>query len=257
MSVHSPPQHGRGVRSDELSTRFNLPAREVDGDWRDEQECVDGPPAKLRTTVTEEHPAHDSQFQCLAGHRLRPFDQCLSRVRAWLRLLLCPPDACLSRPLSGARFRNANYIAKPTAARLLRKTLPAKAIRPKPIAIGTNTDPYQPIEARYRITREVLEVCLETRHPVMITTKSDRVLRDHRLAGRAGAAPAHPSLDLGYQPRCQALRQARTARGDARASGSKPCGGWARQAFRPMSRSRQSSLLLLDGEMEAILHARA
>jgi DNA repair photolyase len=44
--------------------------------------------------------------------------------------------------------------------------------------MGTNTDPYQPIEGRYRITRSVLEICLETRHPVTITTKSDRVLRD-------------------------------------------------------------------------------
>ena len=44
--------------------------------------------------------------------------------------------------------------------------------------MGTNTDPYQPIEDRYRITRSVLEVCLETRHPVTITTKSARVLRD-------------------------------------------------------------------------------
>lgn len=44
--------------------------------------------------------------------------------------------------------------------------------------MGTNTDPYQPIETRYRITREVLEVCLEARHPVTITTKSDRVLDD-------------------------------------------------------------------------------
>jgi DNA repair photolyase len=44
--------------------------------------------------------------------------------------------------------------------------------------MGTNTDPYQPIEGRYRITRQVLEVCLETRHPVTITTKSDRVLHD-------------------------------------------------------------------------------
>lgn len=44
--------------------------------------------------------------------------------------------------------------------------------------MGTNTDPYQPIEDRYRITRAILEVCLETRHPVIITTKSDRILRD-------------------------------------------------------------------------------
>jgi DNA repair photolyase len=49
--------------------------------------------------------------------------------------------------------------------------------------MGTNTDPYQPIEGRYRITRQVLEVCLEARHPVTITTKSDRVLRDLDLIG--------------------------------------------------------------------------
>jgi DNA repair photolyase len=44
--------------------------------------------------------------------------------------------------------------------------------------MGTNTDPYQPIEARYGITRSCVEVLLETRHPLTITTKSDRVLRD-------------------------------------------------------------------------------
>ena len=44
--------------------------------------------------------------------------------------------------------------------------------------MGTNTDPYQPIEIDYRITRGILEVCLETRHPVTITTKSARVIRD-------------------------------------------------------------------------------
>ena len=44
--------------------------------------------------------------------------------------------------------------------------------------MGTNTDPYQPIEADYRITRNILKVCLEARHPVTITTKSARVIRD-------------------------------------------------------------------------------
>ena len=44
--------------------------------------------------------------------------------------------------------------------------------------MGTNTDPYQPIESRYRITRQVLELCLELRHPVTVTTKSARVLDD-------------------------------------------------------------------------------
>ena len=49
--------------------------------------------------------------------------------------------------------------------------------------MGTNTDPYQPIEEHYQLTRQVLEVCLETRHPVTITTKSARVLRDLDLLG--------------------------------------------------------------------------
>jgi DNA repair photolyase len=44
--------------------------------------------------------------------------------------------------------------------------------------MGTNTDPYQPIEERWRITRSIIELLLETRHPFTITTKSDRVLRD-------------------------------------------------------------------------------
>jgi DNA repair photolyase len=50
--------------------------------------------------------------------------------------------------------------------------------------MGTNTDPYQPIEGRYRITRSLLELCLETHHPVTITTKSDRVLRDLDLLAK-------------------------------------------------------------------------
>ena len=47
-----------------------------------------------------------------------------------------------------------------------------------PIAMGTNTDPYQPIEASWRITRACIEVLAQCRHPLMITTKSDRVVRD-------------------------------------------------------------------------------
>ncbi|AKH41738.1 DNA repair photolyase [Altererythrobacter atlanticus] len=91
---------------------------------------------------------------------------------------------CFARPshayhdLSPGLDFETKLFAKPDAARLLRETLARRRYRPRPIAMGTNTDPYQPIESRYRITREILEICLETRHPVTITTKSDRVLRD-------------------------------------------------------------------------------
>src|SRR5206468_9060404 len=55
----------------------------------------------------------------------------------------------------------------------------------RPSAMGTNTDPYQPIEQRWRVTRSLVELLLETRHPFTITTKSDRVLRDLDLLKQA------------------------------------------------------------------------
>jgi DNA repair photolyase len=69
--------------------------------------------------------------------------------------------------------------------------------------MGTNTDPYQPIEERWRITRSLLELLLECRHPFTITTKSDRVLRDLDLLkpaaelGIASVAISVTSLDPG------------------------------------------------------------
>lgn len=91
---------------------------------------------------------------------------------------------CYARPthayhdLSPGLDFETKLFAKPNAAALLRETLAKSGYKPAPIAMGTNTDPYQPIEERYRITRQVLEVCLEVKHPVTITTKSARVVRD-------------------------------------------------------------------------------
>ena len=168
---------GRGAQSERVSTRFNLPQREEDGDWRDVHDLVDGPVEKLRTTVTLEHPKAIVSFNRSPDV---PFDRSINAYRG------CEHGCiyCFARPthayhdLSPGLDFETKLFAKPEAARLLRETLAKHSYRPAPIAMGTNTDPYQPIETRYRITREVLEVCLETRHPVTITTKSDRVLRD-------------------------------------------------------------------------------
>ena len=62
--------------------------------------------------------------------------------------------------------------AKPDAARLLEKELAAPGYEPRTIAIGTNTDPYQPIEREWRIMRQILEVLSKANHPVGIVTKS-------------------------------------------------------------------------------------
>ena len=172
-----PLVRGRGAQSSSASTRFNLTAREADGDWRDVHDLVDGPVDKLRTTVTEEHPKAIVTFNSSPDV---PFDRSINAYRG------CEHGCiyCFARPthafhdLSPGLDFETKLFAKPDAARLLRETLAKPSYRPAPIAMGTNTDPYQPIDMRYRITRAVLEVCLETRHPVTITTKSDRVLHD-------------------------------------------------------------------------------
>ena len=67
---------------------------------------------------------------------------------------------------------------KADAARLLRAELARPGYRCQPIMLGANTDPYQPVEKRLRVTREILEVLLQTLHPVTVITKGTLVLRD-------------------------------------------------------------------------------
>ena len=168
---------GRGAQSGNASTRFNLPAREADGDWRDEVEAIDGPLPKLRTEVTEERPRSILSFNQSPDIG---FDRSVNAYRG------CEHGCiyCFARPthayldLSPGLDFETKLFAKPDAAKLLAETLAKPGYEPRPIAMGTNTDPYQPIEARFRITRQMLEVCLDARHPVTITTKSDRVLAD-------------------------------------------------------------------------------
>ncbi|MCZ8324192.1 MAG: PA0069 family radical SAM protein [Sphingomonadaceae bacterium] len=172
-----PPIHGRGAQSAKVPQRFGLAAREVDGDWLDAREAIDGSAPKLRTTVTEERPR-----TIISRNRSPdiPFDRSINAYRG------CEHGCvyCYARPthafhdLSPGLDFETKLFAKPHAASLLRAELGKRGYTPAPIAMGTNTDPYQPIEARYRLTRQVLEVCLETRHPVTITTKSARVVRD-------------------------------------------------------------------------------
>ncbi|MCK9542321.1 MAG: PA0069 family radical SAM protein [Novosphingobium sp.] len=171
------PLHGRGAQSGAVPQRFGLAALETDGDWQDAREGIDGPAPKFRTTVTEEHPRTIVTFNKSPDIG---FDRSINAYRG------CEHGCiyCFARPthayhdLSPGLDFETKLFAKPDAARLLRETLARPSYRPAPIAMGTNTDPYQPIEGRYRITRSVLEVCLEARHPVTITTKSARVLRD-------------------------------------------------------------------------------
>jgi DNA repair photolyase len=100
---------------------------------------------------------------------------------------------CFARPthaylgLSPGLDFETKLTAKPNVAELLRRELAAPSYKPRTIALGTNTDPYQPIEKEYRLTRKILEVLEETRHPVGIVTKSALVLRDLDILSRMAA----------------------------------------------------------------------
>ena len=186
-----PPLPGRGAPANALSTRFDDLAREADGDWLDARTDVDGDPPKLRTEVTLETPRtiisrNDSPDI--------PFDRSVNAYRG------CEHGCiyCFARPthaylgLSPGLDFESKLTAKPTAPRLLRAEFSKRGYKPAVLAMGTNTDPYQPIERRFRITRQVLEVMEEYGHPVTITTKSDHVLDDldqlARLASQGLAA---------------------------------------------------------------------
>lgn len=91
---------------------------------------------------------------------------------------------CFARPshgymeFSSGQDFETEIFAKPNAADLLEAEITRPGYQPRTIAMGTNTDPYQPVEKTQRITRALLEVLLQHGHPVSITTKSHLVTRD-------------------------------------------------------------------------------
>jgi DNA repair photolyase len=97
---------------------------------------------------------------------------------------------CFARPthsymgLSAGLDFESKLFAKPDAAKLLERELSKPGYQPKPIAIGTNTDPYQPIEKEWRIMRQILEVLNTANHPVTIVTKSALVMRDRDILAK-------------------------------------------------------------------------
>ncbi|MCH7628255.1 MAG: PA0069 family radical SAM protein [Proteobacteria bacterium] len=226
--MRTPPIHGRGAPSSAVPTRFGLAVREDDGDWLDAREDVDGPERKLRTTVTEEFPKTVMSFNRSPDI---PFDRSLNAYRG------CEHGCvyCYARPshafhdLSPGLDFETTLFAKPKAAEILRKTFGGRGYVPRPLAMGTNTDPYQPIERDYRITRAVLELCLEVRHPVTITTKSARVLDDldllaelarHRLtAVGISVTSLDPHLSGLLEPRASAPAKRLAALGKLVAAG--------------------------------------
>lgn len=169
--------NGRGAPSNAESARFNMLHRQSDGDWLDAQTEIDGPHPSRQTRVTIEHP------KSIISRNMSPdipFDMSINPYRG------CEHGCiyCYARPshafhdLSPGLDFESRLFAKPDAAALLQSELAKKRHIPGPIAFGTNTDCYQPIEEKWQIMRQCLEVLSQCGHPLTITTKSNRILRD-------------------------------------------------------------------------------
>jgi DNA repair photolyase len=100
---------------------------------------------------------------------------------------------CYARPshayldLSPGRDFETQIFYKPNAVELLRAELAAPRYEVRTIHVGGNTDPYQPVERKLRVTRGILEVLLELKHPVSLITKGGLILRDLDLLERLAA----------------------------------------------------------------------
>lgn len=164
---------GRGSSSNE-SGRFESHQHvDIDDGWGN----LDTEPEPLRTEVILDDTR--SIINWVKSPDI-PFDRSINPYRG------CEHGCiyCFARPShtylgysAGLDFES-RLLVKPDAATLLRKELAKPGYICQPMALGTNTDPYQPIEREYRITRQVLEVLAEYKHPLSIVTKSANVERD-------------------------------------------------------------------------------
>ncbi len=172
QTVGADLRRGRGACSN-VSGRFESERRQsFDDGWTEPED-----PAPLRTEVRNEparsiitrNDSPDISFE----QSINPYRGC---EHGCIYCYARPSHAYLGHS-SGLDFETKLY-AKENAAVLLEAELANPRYEPRTIALGSNTDPYQPIEREKRITRQILEVLAAARHPVGIVTKSALVTRD-------------------------------------------------------------------------------
>jgi DNA repair photolyase len=178
VAVYAEKRRGRGAQSN-ASGRFEPLARiALDDGWQDIEELP-----TFKTTVTV-----DSTRKIITRNDSPDisFDRSINPYRG------CEHGCiyCFARPthaylgLSPGLDFESKLFVKPEAAKLLERELSAPGYVPRTIAIGTNTDPYQPIEREHQVMRRILEVLERCGHPVGIVTKSGLVTRDIDILSR-------------------------------------------------------------------------
>lgn len=163
---------GRGAGSN-VEGRYERLQRQYEPDgWAEE-----APDTPLRTQTTLEVPRRVISYNRSPD---LPFDRSINPYRG------CEHGCsyCFARPshawlgMSAGLDFETRLIARPEAPEVLKRELRHKAYTPRTIAIGTNTDPYQPIEKEHEITRDILKVLRAFRHPVGLVTKGTLIERD-------------------------------------------------------------------------------
>lgn len=165
-------RRGRGAALN-ISGRFEQKSREVfDDGWQTLEEL---PPFKTEVQIEKPKTAitRNDSPDISFDRSINPYRGC---EHGCIYCFARPTHAYMG--LSAGLDFEAKLFAKPDAPRLLERELAKPDYKLRPIAIGTNTDPYQPIEKEWRIMRQILEVLKEANHPVMIVTKSAMVTRD-------------------------------------------------------------------------------
>ncbi|MDR3513426.1 MAG: PA0069 family radical SAM protein [Caulobacteraceae bacterium] len=174
---------GRGAKSNQTGRFESASRQDFDDGWTDD----DAAPAQVDTTLTAE------KARVILTRNDSPdigFDRSINPYRG------CEHGCiyCYARPshaymgLSPGLDFETRLFFKPEAAQLLERELSKPGYRPARVQLGANTDPYQPVERRLRITRGVLEVLSRFNHPLGITTKSVLVTRDIDILAPMAAA---------------------------------------------------------------------
>src|ERR1700742_2864111 len=178
LAIERERRRGRGAQSNE-SGRFEAEARVAfDDGWQSLDEL---PPFKTTVALDTARKVNSRNDSPDIG-----FDRSINPYRG------CEHGCvyCFARPthanmgLSAGLDFESKLFVKPDAPELLERELSAPRYSPRVIAIGTNTDPYQPIERRYEVMRGILEVLERAGHPVGIVTKSALVTRDIDILSR-------------------------------------------------------------------------
>ncbi len=189
---HSNRLKARAALSNEAGRFERFQRESVQDGWRDPDE--DLPP--FRTEVSEERPrkiiTRNKSPDLSFDRSINPYRGC---EHGCIYCFARPSHAYLG--LSPGLDFETKLIARPDAPAVLERELRNPRYDPKVIAIGTNTDPYQPIERDRRLMRAILEVLSDYRHPVGIVTKGTLIERDADILGEMGQAGlAHVGISV-------------------------------------------------------------